>query len=285
MYGHLQRRRHARERSEGLGEPWHRFCPQVCHHRRGSACLEGDNASARTRSHQRERLPCRSKPRSRPSHCHTRPVKVRVYDLAKELGRASRDILLLLRDLGIDVHSASAIVPADAAEHLRKHRHVTIRTAGPELHPDTGARKAPTPCRSAESRSDSTPAQLITTQDAARLCSVRPATIRQWVTRGHLQPCGRRGRTLVFARADVLDAAQRVNERRRRAPHALPVDMFVRGVTANALLTTTEAAAAVQVSPSTIRMWVLRGHLRVRERRGTSNCFRVSDVRDAARRR
>ncbi|MGW0640453.1 helix-turn-helix domain-containing protein [Nocardia salmonicida] len=51
--------------------------------------------------------------------------------------------------------------------------------------------------------------RLITTTEAARLLGVAPSTVRSWVTRGHLEPCGRRRRSHLFTVGSVLTAGRR----------------------------------------------------------------------------
>lgn len=63
--------------------------------------------------------------------------------------------------------------------------------------------------------------QLITVEAAAEHCGVRPVTIRQWVSRGHLTPIGRgpNGR-LLFNVLDVARAEQATRERARRPQYS-----------------------------------------------------------------
>jgi len=59
------------------------------------------------------------------------------------------------------------------------------------------------------------------TRDVARFLVIEAATVRQWVRRGHLQPCGTEGASHVFEREVVLAAIDAIEERRR--PAARPV--------------------------------------------------------------
>lgn len=48
---------------------------------------------------------------------------------------------------------------------------------------------------------------VVTTDEAAACVGVSPATIRQWVVRGHLAPCRRGANPMLFRHDEVLDAA------------------------------------------------------------------------------
>lgn len=53
------------------------------------------------------------------------------------------------------------------------------------------------------------PPGLLTTSLAARAAGVQPATIRQWVTRGHLTRCGGSPKRPLYRVTDVHAAANR----------------------------------------------------------------------------
>lgn len=59
---------------------------------------------------------------------------------------------------------------------------------------------------------------LVDSNEAARSARVSPATIRAWVSRGHLKPAGRRGRSNLFVRLDVTKLARRPPYRPKREP-------------------------------------------------------------------
>jgi DNA-binding transcriptional MerR regulator len=59
---------------------------------------------------------------------------------------------------------------------------------------------------------------LVTTIEAARHCNVKPATIRQWVARGHLVSVGRlpAGGPAVYRLADVTAAELKTRAKANR---------------------------------------------------------------------
>lgn len=157
------------------------------------------------------------------------------------------------------------------------------------------------------------------TRDVARFFNIKPSTVRQWVARGYLVPEGKAGPSHTFHRDDVLATAHAVNERRRlpgqpgqqrsarrpdeRAREPLPdspAESAARPrlgvgalhrlslVSGDSLVTTSEAAAVIGLTPATIRSWVHRGILNPNSPRdGTANrthLFRIEDIYRASRR-
>lgn len=123
---------------------------------------------------------------------------------------------------------------------------------------------------------------LLSARDVAELCGVRPAAVRQWVTRGHLTPIGKNGASHIFDTISVLAAAHLIG--RRTKQRARPADRNTRRlappglrnagqqlttndqirmarVYGNRPLNTADAAALLGVKAATIRSWVRRGHL------------------------
>ncbi len=61
----------------------------------------------------------------------------------------------------------------------------------------------------------------LTTRQAADLCHVGTAAIRQWVRRGHLEPVGRDGRgQMMFTQLAVAKAEYATRKHARRDEHA-----------------------------------------------------------------
>jgi DNA-binding transcriptional MerR regulator len=110
----------------------------------------------------------------------------------------------------------------------------------------------------------------ITTSDVADLLRVTPATVRRWVARGYIRPVGKLGPTNLFHPREVLAAHDEIQARRkatgqarREARYAVEVRLIdrIRPKHHDAVVAISEAAQLIDVSPSTIRSWIHRGHL------------------------
>lgn len=209
-------------------------------------------------------------------------AQVRVYEVARELGWESQAVRQKLQEIGHPVRSASALLPPEVVDRLR----AAVAEADPpwqqlprrgfhrlgfggrdhyyEEHPLAGRSR-------------------LTTAEAARLCKVRPATIRQWVARGYLVAVGREGRSAVYATADVRRAQADVLARSTPTP-SIDTELPLRSADLESLVNDAEAAELVDVAPSTIRMWVHRGHLKPAPDAEGPRKFTVQAVLVAARR-
>lgn len=133
----------------------------------------------------------------------------------------------------------------------------------------------------------------LTTRDVAELVHVTPATVRRWVARGHLTPIRQEGRANVFDSEDVQVAFDKISARRRATGQASqeswPVPKPAERIPPkhhDALVTITEAGQLLQISASTIRSWIHRGHLKpVASAAPGPVLIRVGDVVTAARSR
>ena len=135
----------------------------------------------------------------------------------------------------------------------------------------------------------------ITTRDVARLLGVTQATVRRWVARGYITPSGKLGPSNLFDTGSVLTAHEEVRARRRatsqpRREHSYGVELRsidrIRPKHYDAVVGVREAAQLIDVSPSTIRAWIHRGHLApLGSSRPRAVRLRLGDVITAARSR
>jgi transposase len=115
------------------------------------------------------------------------------------------------------------------------------------------------------------PVGLLTTDEAAKLANVSPATIRQWRKRGHLFPSDwDRRRAPLYVPRLVMEAAQ-------RSKRWIPKQ--VGGRDPDEKLTAEAAASWLGVGPSTIRTWAHRGKITAAgtDSRGR-NLYRAGDL-------
>jgi DNA-binding transcriptional MerR regulator len=110
----------------------------------------------------------------------------------------------------------------------------------------------------------------LTTRDVADLFRVTQATVRQWVARGYLSPTRQVRSSNVFDTEEVFEAFDLIAARRKATGQARRSEgYFAKGNRADripskhydAIITISEAARLVQVSPATIRSWMHRGYL------------------------
>lgn len=132
----------------------------------------------------------------------------------------------------------------------------------------------------------------LTTTEAAWAYAVTPATIRQWVHRGHLAPLRREGRTMVFAARAVYGAAMATGERNNQPGGPLrrdqrvvePAGRFLSADAMGRVVTAEQAASALRLSTSAIRSWRHRGLLSPIRHQGRTPLYLLADVVATARR-
>jgi excisionase family DNA binding protein len=208
-------------------------------------------------------------------------ARIRVYELARELKAESRAVLATLAEMGHPLPSAASLVQPSVVTRLREQA-PALKGLSPPRAPSTSGHWNDAYADD-ESDEDSYrhPDDLVTAVQAASMCGVKPATIRQWVSRGHLTSDHRSGRRDFYRAGDVLAAQARVNHHKQARPSSrinLPAHHR------SALITAAEAARLLGVSPSTIRMWVNRGHLAPTVRTSRPYLFTVGAVLLAANR-
>ena len=135
----------------------------------------------------------------------------------------------------------------------------------------------------------------LTTRDVADLLRVTRATVRQWVARGYLSPTRQEGPSNAFNTNEVFDAYDRIASRRKAAAQRLRSEGYfaesnaadhIRPKHYDAIITISEAARLVQVSPATIRSWMHRGYLTpASSSKPQAVRLRLEDVTKAARAR
>ncbi|MEE6289301.1 translation initiation factor IF-2 N-terminal domain-containing protein [Georgenia sp. MJ173] len=211
-------------------------------------------------------------------------MRIRVHELARELGVDSPRVLAELRKMGEFVKSASSVLDPAVAAAVRSSfnsspaqssRRNPFTSQPPSRLPSvgtwgTGRCADPPPPKDDE----------LTAAEAAIELGVRQSTIRQWVHRGYLTSSGVRGRARLYERADLqrANAQAKAKARRPAPPFAVPRELTRRPVS------TGEAAQIAGVAPSTIRMWVHRGLLQPLTAVGSKHTFDPIEVLRVARR-
>lgn len=69
--------------------------------------------------------------------------KVRLYEIAKELGKESKEVVARAKELGLDVKSHSSSVEADAGERIKSS--FTKKAAAPQATAEKPAAAQPSP--------------------------------------------------------------------------------------------------------------------------------------------
>lgn len=204
---------------------------------------------------------------------HAPAADVAVYELARRLHRDPDG------SMGFPQWDAAGYPPPEVVDRFR------------ELHPPGSLPPFVRPPAPASASGPGTPPG-ISAREAGRLVGVVPATIRQWVSRGLLAPIGRHEGA---NRYDWRDVQRAQDQAKARAPRTAG-DRMAKGQEASELwcrveprimdklVTGPNAARLAKVAPSTIRMWVKRGHLQPAVP-GPRPLFRVADVLNTRRRR
>jgi DNA-binding transcriptional MerR regulator len=191
-------------------------------------------------------------------------MPIRLEQLAAELGITMADLNKVLRTLR---RHSSSLRPQFITEDLADR----VRTQLPQLQQRWEKQELARQTRAATQ---------VTAREAAAELNISADRIRQWVARGHLRPAGRQGRENLFTIGDVEKARGEVRDRTHRSPH--PRHMASENL--DRLVTTEAAAKIANVTPSTIRGWVSRGHLPAAGRRQRQLVFTIRDVIAAANR-
>jgi DNA-binding transcriptional MerR regulator len=243
---------------------------------------------------------------------------MRVYELARALGRPSSDVIAQLRANGewVDSHLSTVprpvvgrylpeLPPSDQTNQSISTREHYPRPRLPLV--DLGAlfkgRPGPRPFTMRDLARDEYDdtiellryAREITTRDVADLLGVKQATVRRWVCRGYLRPVGKLGPSNLFNTREVLAAHDDIVARRKATAQLRRVDRFhvelrpihrIRPKHYDADVGVGEAARLLEVSVATIRSWIHRGHLTpLPSSRPRAIRLRLGDVITAARSR
>ncbi|AWB91161.1 hypothetical protein [Aeromicrobium chenweiae] len=206
---------------------------------------------------------------------------MRVYELAAELGVASRTLVL---ESGLTSHLAT--VPPETETSLRDRHPAPSRPPFPKGR----GRSRPGPRRLSfspdvdddhyEPYRDLEYTEEWTTNDVAFYFSVDNATVRQWVRRGYLAPVRTEQRTHVFESTDAIAAGAAITSRTNAPPGP---QANIRPKHHDRYVSCELAAAAVGVAPSTVRSWIHRGRLATQTPSAGRVTVRVGDVFDLAR--
>ena len=222
---------------------------------------------------------------------------LRLYHLAREFGQPWAIVARVLRVQSV-TSVAQAVSDSDAARIRADWAAASperIEEAAAHYHAQNERDQATS---DHENRRQLAPDQL-TAKDIGYRFDINSATIRKWVERGHLAPVGTEGRANLYSRADVERVAQETAGRSKshsspKVRGAQDVDSpFVRvigrevrsRVNPDQMLDAAAAAELVDVTTSTIRVWVNRGHLHPSGRSGRKHLYRALDVLAAARAR
>lgn len=214
---------------------------------------------------------------------------------------SSRRLLVYLDAVGLAHASASSALSEDAARRLSETDTAEVLAVSAH-HYRPRYPRTPRFWRGGDDDEDSWPEEPrwwdwvgpaeLSTPEAAAAFRVTPATVRQWVRRGHLDPLRRQGRTLIFDARAVYQASMATDKRNRQPGGLAPRTGRREGIAAagipgslmRAEATAAQAAHLVGVSAATVRAWVHRGHLAPASKSGRTPYHLVADVVAVARR-
>lgn len=249
---------------------------------------------------------------------------MRVYELARTLGLPPRELVDRLRGDGEWVASHLSTVASPVVNRYLPDQPKPAEPQSPQptrLEPSAGEPALPGPVpRPARHRrfrrrpgprgftkrgpaldEDDDPVENlryraeITTRDVADLLDVTQSTVRRWTARGYISPVGKFGPSNLFNTRDVLTAHEEIQTRRKatgKPRHQYPYGVELRRIDRirpkhyDAVVSVSEAAQLIDVSPSTIRSWIHRGYLMpLDSSKPRAVRLRLGDVITAARSR